>query len=39
MTPIQGFSGLFRALQRGVPLPAVALVPLSAALQEQRSGE
>jgi hypothetical protein len=37
MTPIQGFSGLFRALQAGVALPAAALVPMASALREQRA--
>ena len=32
MTPIQSFSGLFRALRAGVALPAAALVPMAAAI-------
>jgi hypothetical protein len=34
MTPIQGFSELFRALRAGAPLPAALLVPLASVLQE-----
>jgi hypothetical protein len=37
MTPIQSFSGLFRALRAGVALPAAALVPMASALREQRA--
>jgi hypothetical protein len=37
LTPIQSFSGLFRALRAGVALPAAALVPMASALREQRA--
>ena len=39
MTPIQGFSGLFRALRVGVALPAAALVPMASALREQHADQ
>lgn len=32
----EGLTGLFRALARGVSLPAAALVPMASALQDQR---
>jgi hypothetical protein len=35
----QGFSGLYRALKAGAPLPAAALVPLASVLQEQTEVE
>jgi hypothetical protein len=32
----EGLTGLFRALKQGVALPAVALAPVAAVLQEQQ---